>query len=62
MKKKAKAKTYRVDAELATEACERMIKFITEEQIPVTEAQIINASIRKGLPSLNNEEIKEYIK
>ena len=62
MKKKEKAKTYRVDAELATAACERMIEFITEEQEPVTEAQIINASIKKGLPSLSNEEIKEYIK
>lgn len=56
-----KAKTYRVEAELAKAACERMIEFITEEQEPVTEAQIINASIKKGLLQLTNEEIKEYI-
>ena len=62
MIKKEKAKTYRVDAGLAKEACERMLKFITDEQTPVTEAQIINASIKKGLPSLSNEEIKDYIK
>lgn len=56
-----KAKTYRVEAELAKAACERMIEFITEEQEPVTEAQIINISIKKGLLQLTNEEIKEYI-
>lgn len=56
-----KAKTYRVEAELAKAACERMIEFITEEQEPVTEAQIINTSIKKGLLQLTNEEIKEYI-
>lgn len=56
-----KAKTYRVEAELAKAACERMIEFITEEQEPVTEAQIINTSIKKGLMQLTNEEIKEYI-
>lgn len=61
MKKKQKPKTYRVDADLATAACEKMIEFITEEQEPVTEAQIINASIKKGLLELTNEEIKEYI-
>lgn len=58
---KTKAKTYRVEAELAKAACERMIEFITEEQEPVTEAQIINTSIKKGLLELTNEEIKEYI-
>lgn len=56
-----KAKTYRVEAELAKAACERMIEFITEEQEPVTEAQIVNISIKKGLLELTNEEIKEYI-
>lgn len=56
-----KAKTYRVEAELAKAACERMIEFITEEQEPVTEAQIVNISIKKGLLQLTNEEIKEYI-
>lgn len=56
-----KAKTYRIEAELAKAACERMIEFITEEQEPVTEAQIINTSIKKGLLQLTNEEIKEYI-
>ena len=56
-----KAKTYRVEAELAKAASDRMIEFITEEQEPVTEAQIINASIKKGLMQLTNEEIKEYI-
>ncbi len=62
MKRKEKPKTYRVDGELAALTCERMINFITEEQQPVTEAQIINASIKKGLELLTNEDIKEYIK
>lgn len=57
-----KAKTYRVEAELAEAACNKMIKYITDNQEPVTEAQIINACIYKGLDTLTDKEIKEYLK
>lgn len=56
-----KPKTYRVDAELAKLACEKMIEYITDNQEPVTEAQIVNASISKGLQALTDKEIKEYL-
>lgn len=56
-----KAKTYRVEAELAKAACEKMIEYITNNQEPVTEAQIVNVSIAKGLQTLTDEEIKEYL-
>lgn len=56
-----KAKTYRVDGELAKSACDKMIEYITVNQAPVTEAQIINVSVKKGLESLTHEEITEFI-
>lgn len=56
-----KAKTYRIEAELAQAACEKMIAYITKNQEPVTEAQIVNASVKKGLKTLTDEEIKEYL-
>ena len=55
------AKTYRVEAELAKEACEKMIEYIAENREVVTEAQVINASIKKGLESLTHEDIRKYI-
>lgn len=57
-----KAKTYRVDAALAKTACEKMIDYIAENREPVTEAQIINASIEKGIKDLTHEEIAEFLK
>lgn len=55
------AKTYRVEAELAKNACEKMIEYIAEHREVVTEAQVINASIKKGLESLTDEDIRKYI-
>lgn len=57
-----KAKTYRVDAALAKAACEKMIDYIAENREAVTEAQIINASIEKGIKDLTHEEITEFLK
>lgn len=54
-------KTYRVNQELAELAAEKMIKYITEEQQVITEAQIINACIEKGLEDLTHEELKKFI-
>lgn len=55
------AKTYRVEAELAKEACGKMIEYIAENREVVTEAQVINASIKKGLESLTDEDIRKYV-
>ena len=57
-----KAKTYRVDAALAKAACEKMIDYLAENREAVTEAQIINASIEKGIKDLTHEEITEFLK
>lgn len=59
---KEKAKTYRVAPDLAKQASEKMIRYITENKVAVTEAQIINASIKKGLEDLTDAEIQEFIK
>lgn len=56
-----KAKTYRVTSELSKAACEKMIEYITEKQEAVTEAQIINASIDKGIKDLTHEDIGKFI-
>jgi len=55
-------KTYRVNEELAEAASKRMIQYITKTQKTVTEAQVINASIKLGLENLTDEEIGELIK
>ena len=52
-------KLYRVRKALAKKAKERRIKFIQEEGDVVTEAEIINAAIEKGLKTISNDEIKE---
>jgi len=39
-----------------------MIQYITKTQKTVTEAQVINASIKLGLENLTDEEIGELIK
>lgn len=56
-----KPKTYRVNAELANEACEKMIEYIAENREAVTEAQIINACIEKGLKEITHREIAKFI-
>jgi len=55
-------KTYRVNEELAKAASKRMIQYITNTQKAVTEAQVINTSIKLGLKDLSDEEISELIK
>lgn len=57
-----KPKTYRIDGELAKSAADKAVEYITENQTLVTEAQIINVSIKKGLECLTHEEITEFIK
>lgn len=56
-----KAKTYRVDATLAQAAYEKMIDYIADNRKGVTEAQIINASIEKGIKDLTDEEITKFM-
>lgn len=56
-----KQKIYRVDGELGEEAHKRRMEYISECKSDVTEAQIVNASIKKGLKELTNEEIKNYV-
>ncbi len=53
-------KTYRVNKELSELAKKKMIEYITEEQEPITEAEIINAAIDKGIRELKNKEIRDY--
>lgn len=55
-------KTYRVNQELANAASKRMIEYITNTQSAVTEAQVINASIKLGLQNLTDEQIADLIK
>lgn len=52
-------KLYRVKKSLAKLAKDRRIIFIQEEGDVVTEAEIINAAIEKGLKEISNKDIKE---
>lgn len=52
-------KLYRVKKILGKKAKERRIKFVKEEGDIVTEAEIINAAIEKGLKTMSNEDIKK---
>lgn len=56
-----KAKAYRVDKGNKERAIERMVEYIAETRTPVTEAQVINASINKAIKEITNEEIREYV-
>lgn len=57
-----KPKTYRIDGELAKSAADKAVEYITENQTLVSEAQIINVSVKKGLECLTHEETTEFIK
>lgn len=56
-----KAKTYRIDADNTKKAIDRMVEYIAETRIPVTEAQVINASINKAIKEITDDEIREYV-
>lgn len=53
-----KAKTYRVRAELADIAAQKMINYITEKQEAISEAEIINIAIKRGLENLTVKDIE----
>lgn len=52
-------KVYRVRKNLAKIAKAKRIKFIQEMGDIVTEAEIINAAIEKGMKEISSQEIKE---
>lgn len=56
-----KSKTYRVDGEIVKGVSDKAVEYIVENKALVTEAQIINVSIKKGLECLTHEEITEFI-
>lgn len=58
---KNNAKAYRVKADLASKAHAKMIEYITRKKENVSEAEIINACIYKGMKDLKDSEIDMYL-
>ena len=55
------SKTYRVRADIVSKIIERTVKYVSEEEEIVEEAEIVNAMIRIGLKEAENKDIKEYL-
>lgn len=55
------AKAYRVKGDLAQKAHNKMIDYITRRKENISEAEIINACIYKGMKDLKDSEIKMYL-
>ena len=55
-------KTYRIEKELSEIACDKAIEYIGKNKEMITESQVINASIKKGLEVITEEDIKKYIR
>jgi hypothetical protein len=60
-KKMKDAKTYRIKGDFAEKAEEKRIDYITKNRKDITEAEIINACIFKGLKNLKDSEIEMYL-
>lgn len=54
-----KPKTYRIKGEIAEKAAEKMIEYITEKQKAISEAEIINIVLQKGIDEIKIDEIEE---
>ena len=54
-------KTFRIEKELADKASDKAIEYISKNKEMITESQIINASIRKGIEKLSDEDIRKHI-
>lgn len=54
-------KTYRIEKELSDIASSKAIEYIGKNKEMITEAQVINASIKKGLEVITEQDIKNYV-
>ena len=51
------SKTYRVRADIVSKIIERTVKYVSEEEEIVEEAEIVNAMIRIGLKEAENKDL-----
>lgn len=54
-------KAYRIKGDFAEKAEEKRIDYITKNRKDITEAEIINAYIFKGMKEIKDSEIETYL-
>ena len=54
-------KTYRVKEDLVKQIKKRELGYILDKKETITEAEVVNALVLKGLETAKNEDIQRYI-